>query len=99
MTIRSLQTPGRQIVVLSDPPHQLVSGPICLAAHESNFKSCETTLLAARQVRRGLAVRPARTAATKTGATFVNVTPWFCDGNSCPLSQCTAPRCTSTTGT
>ncbi len=84
VTIRSLQTPGRQIVVLSDPPHQLVSPPICLAAHESNFKSCETTLLAARKYD-GVWQSALQTAATKTGATFVNVTPWFCDGNSCPL--------------
>jgi hypothetical protein len=83
-TIHSLQTPGRQIVVISDPPHQLEAPPICLAAHESNFKGCETTLPEARKYD-GVWQSALQTAAAKTGATFINVTPWFCDKNSCPL--------------
>ena len=43
-TIKSLQRPGRTIFLISDPPHQVVSPPICLAAHANNFSGCMTSL-------------------------------------------------------
>ena len=85
-TIKSLQSPGRQIFVVSDPPRQLVEPPTCLAAHESNFSGCMTSLSTSLSVQNDAAWQNAlETAATKTGASYVNVTPWFCYKNTCPL--------------
>jgi hypothetical protein len=83
-TITSLQQPGRQIFVISNPPNQSVSPPICLAAHSGNFKGCETSLSASLK-NDGVWQSALQSAATKTGASFVNVTPWFCDKGTCPL--------------
>ncbi len=83
-TIKSLQRPGRQIFVVSDPPHQDASPPICLAAHESNFSGCMTSLPASLQ-NDGVWQQALQTATTNAGASYVNVTPWFCNKNTCPL--------------
>jgi hypothetical protein len=83
-TIKSLKSSGRKIFVVSDPPHQVQSPPICLAAHESNFGGCMTSLPVSLQ-NDGVWQSALQTAATQSGASFVNVTPWFCDKNSCPL--------------
>lgn len=85
-TIKSLQRPGRQIFVVSDPPHQDVSPPICLAAHESNFSGCMTSLSTSLSVQNdGVWQKALQTGTTKAGASYINVTPWFCNKNTCPL--------------
>jgi hypothetical protein len=85
-TIKSLQHPGRQIFVVSDPPHQEEEPPNCLAAHESNFSGCMTSLSASLSFQNDGAWQSALEAATtKAGASYVNVTPWFCSKNTCPL--------------
>jgi hypothetical protein len=83
-TIKSLQRPGREVFVLSDPPVQDVSPPVCMAAHESNFGGCETSLSASLK-NDGVWQTALKTAATKTGASFIDVTPWFCHKNACPF--------------
>jgi hypothetical protein len=83
-TIKSLQRPGRKIFLISDPPHQVVSPPICLGEHVSNFSGCMTSL--PTSLKNDAVWQTAlQTAATKGGASFVNVTPWFCAKNTCPL--------------
>ena len=85
-TIKSLQHPGRQIFVVSDPPHQLVEPPSCLAAHESNFSGCLTSLSTSLSFQNdGGWQKALQTATTDAGASYINVTPWFCDKNTCPL--------------
>jgi hypothetical protein len=81
---KSLQRPGRKIFLISDPPHQVVSPPICLGEHVSNFSGCMTSL--PTSLKNDAVWQTAlQTAATKGGASFVNVTPWFCAKNTCPL--------------
>lgn len=83
-TIKSLEAPGRQVYVTNDPPHQNIAPPVCLAAHSSNFKGCETSLPDSLE-NDGVWQSALQTATTKAGASLINVTPWFCNQNSCPL--------------
>jgi hypothetical protein len=80
-TLKDLSAPTRRIVLLGDIPYLRQTGPLCLSAHESNVQSCSSPT--------GQAVSPQdqaaqRTAATKSGAQFINVIPWFCTQRSCP---------------
>jgi hypothetical protein len=83
-TIESLWSPGRKIFVVSNAPHQSISPPICLAAHQSNFGGCMTSLSTSLKYD-GTWQTALENAAKKAGASYINVTPWFCDGNTCPL--------------
>lgn len=82
--IDELKAPGRKIYVLGDPPHQNVSPPICLAAHESDVAACTESPKAAFSSY-GTWQDALRSAALKAGANYVNVVPWFCTSKSCPL--------------
>jgi hypothetical protein len=79
--LKDLAAPGRTVVLLGDMPYLSQTGPFCLAAHEGNVQTCSTptgqAVLAQSQAAQ-------RTAASKAGAQFVNVVPWFCTRNSCP---------------
>ncbi len=79
--LKDLAAPGRNVVLLGDIPYLNQTGPICLAAHEGNVQTCSTptgqAVLAQNQAAQ-------RTAASKAGAQFVNVVPWFCTPSSCP---------------
>jgi hypothetical protein len=83
-TIKALSRPGRRVFVVADPPYQPVDPPICLAAREHDMQLCETTL-AGSWSDDGVWEQALRTAAAKGGASFVDVYPWFCSGDTCPL--------------
>jgi hypothetical protein len=83
-TIKSLELPGRQVFVISNPPLQTQSPPICLAAHEGNFGGCETPFATSLK-NDGIWQTALEKATTEAGASYVNVTPWFCDKKVCPL--------------
>jgi len=80
-SLKDLSAPGRRVILLGDIPYLSSPGPVCLAAHESSVQSCSTptakAVLSTNQAAQHLA-------ATKSGATFVNVIPWFCTPKTCP---------------
>lgn len=82
-TLKDLAAPGRRVVLLGDIPYLAQTGPICLAAHEGSVQSCSTPTTEAVNTTDQAAER---SAATKAGATFINVIPWFCTQRSCPAT-------------
>jgi SGNH domain (fused to AT3 domains) len=78
-TIRQIQ-PGIQTVVLGDLAALPTPGPECLAKNSGNIQACSTPVatLAQRANNQSEAA-----AAAATGASYVDVTPWFC-ADVCP---------------
>lgn len=79
--LHSLAAPGRRVVVLGDIPYLAQDPPDCLAAHEGAAQNCSTPPEQAVQWPDDLAQWKA---ATESGDSYVNVTPWFCNSNECP---------------
>jgi peptidoglycan/LPS O-acetylase OafA/YrhL len=75
---------GSRVVVIGDPPVPSWAGldpSTCIESRPNAFQSCVAS--------REKSVPPAvhdmeRTLAPQHGVAFVDPTPWFCDGDSCP---------------
>jgi hypothetical protein len=80
-TLKDLSAPGRRVVLLGDIPYPSRAGPICLSAHEGSVQSCSTPTGQAVAAQDQAAER---TAASKSGAEFINVIPWLCTPKTCP---------------
>lgn len=75
-----LYTTGIHVVVLGDTPHIPSPGPECLAKNVSNIQVCSSP--ATQAVPTAFNTAEA-SAAAATGATYLDVTPWFC-AKTCP---------------
>ena len=80
-SLRDLSAPGRRVILLGDIPYLHTSGPLCLAAHESDVQVCSTPT---NQAVSATIQAAERSAAAKSGSTFVNVIPWLCTQKECP---------------
>lgn len=78
-TIR-LFRPGIRSVVLADMPHILKQGPECLAKNANNIQACSSP---AASIVPTAYNQAEAAAATATGATYVDPTPWMC-AQVCP---------------
>jgi SGNH domain (fused to AT3 domains) len=80
-TLKALSAPGRRVVLLGDIPYLRQAGPVCLSIHMGSVQKC-TTPTGEAVVAQDQAAQ--RSAASKAGAQFINVIPWFCTSKSCP---------------
>jgi hypothetical protein len=77
----AVSAPGRRLVLLGSTP-VLGQDPLsCLAAHETSIQDCGSPTSQAVLAR---TVSSERVAASKSGASYVNVTPWLCTRKICP---------------
>jgi len=75
------QVPGAK-AILVDTPVSRYNVPSCLSRNRSDVRPCQTS--------RGYALGPSpgvveRTAAVELGATLVDMTPFICSGDPCPV--------------
>jgi peptidoglycan/LPS O-acetylase OafA/YrhL len=73
-TLRQLAVPPSRIVVLGNIPTISVNPPLCLSLNTTNVQACSSPIpgnLAADNTAE-------QRAATKVGARYLSVTPWFC---------------------
>ena len=75
------QVPGAK-AILVDTPVSRYNVPSCLSRHRSDVRPCQTS--------RSYALGPSpgvveRTAAVELGATLVDMTPFICPGDPCPV--------------
>ena len=80
-TIRRVKALGSQVVVIGDTVRQSEDPPVCLSEHIDDASACSTPW--------SKAVAPLRLAqerevAERSGATFVDPTPWMCFTDPCP---------------
>jgi hypothetical protein len=80
-TLKDLSAPGRRVILLGDIPYLSFGGPECLAAHETSVQSCNTST---SQAVVGANQAAQQSAASKSGATFIDVIPWMCTRQECP---------------
>lgn len=73
-TMKQLDVPAKKIVVLGDIPVLPRSGPQCLSQHPSDVQLCSGPLDHNSQEY----IRAEQAAATKAGARYIDVIPWFC---------------------
>ena len=86
-TLDSITAPGIKKVVLGDEPrlgnpYPGEFGPSCLATHETSVQSCSTPTQIA--IRAGL-YSADEAGAKQAGASYINVTPWFCSATCTAL--------------
>ncbi|MDP9431680.1 MAG: acyltransferase [Actinomycetota bacterium] len=79
--VRQIRATGAQVVVLGPPPLPGRDVPDCLAENLHDAAACATDPTASVQ-RAGIAAERATVA--RAGGRYVDVTPWFCVGTSCP---------------
>ncbi len=72
--IKSLPVPASHVIVLGDIPQTRTSGPACLARYPRNVQRCSGQNLP-NIVSQNHAEA---SAATQTGARYIDVVPWFC---------------------
>lgn len=73
-TLQQIAVPASRIVVLGNIPSLPVSPPLCLSHHLTDVQACSSPL-ADRLVETNAAEKAA---ATRVGARYLNVIPWFC---------------------
>jgi hypothetical protein len=80
-TIRRLTALGSQVVVIGDTVRQSEDPPVCLSEHIDDASACSTPWSKAVAPRR---LTQEREVAERSGATFVDPTPWMCFTDPCP---------------
>jgi hypothetical protein len=81
-TVAQLRATGARVVVLGPVPKAPGDIPDCLAEHLNRVSACEAS--PAQEVNAD-GVAAERAAVTAAGATYVDVTPWFCTTTRCPV--------------
>jgi hypothetical protein len=73
-TMKQLGVPASKVVVLGNIPILPRSGPQCLSQHSSDVQLCSGQVKSSSEEY----INAERTAATKAGARYIDVIPWFC---------------------
>jgi len=73
-TMKQLDVPAKKVVVLGNIPILPQNGPQCLSQHASDVQQCSGPL---DPIFREY-MRAEQAAATKAGARYIDVIPWFC---------------------
>ena len=81
-TMARLAAVAPHLVVIGDNPASRADPPSCLSGHRDDVTACATT--ARRRRAPGPHQRRGRTRRSAHGATFVDVTDWFCTPTTCP---------------
>ncbi|HEX8004586.1 MAG TPA: acyltransferase family protein [Mycobacteriales bacterium] len=81
-TVRSIEATGAQVVVLSPTPRTHGNVPDCLATHLDRVRSCLRDVPSAFD-RSGIDAE--RAAVTEAGGTYLDVQPWLCARDACPV--------------
>lgn len=79
-TIEALAAGGAQVTVFTDAPMLRENPQECLLRNKATMKTCTWPLDTTR-----LGRRLARDGAARNGASLLDVEPWFCASNRCPL--------------
>jgi hypothetical protein len=77
--LKKMEAPGRKLFAMGEPPRLKQDAVYCLGAHSSSALKCGRPPADAVQDQKA-----PLDGAKQAGATYINVTPWFCTPDMCP---------------
>ncbi len=83
-TLRRLDDLSGRVVLIGDTPRQVEDPPVCLSEHLDDASMCASTFNDAVAAPR---LAEDRRIAARTGATFVEPTPWLCFTEPCAVTN------------